>query len=253
MDDNLTLRHDQEIAVALVNAIQAGDVQSLKGLLETKPGLAKAKILNERGGSRTPLHIATDWPGHFPNCAATITALVEAGADPNARKTGKGNPETPLQWAASSGDVQAIEALLDCGADIEAAGASIGDGTALDDAVGYGQFDAARRLVERGALLKLWHAAALGMLTVVDGYFNGATSPGANEITEAFWHACHGGQRTTAEYLLARGADVNWIPSWNRNTAIEIAQISNSGRPPTGDLVQWLRQQGAKTAGDLRR
>lgn len=40
----------------------------------------------------------------------------------------------------------------------------IAGGPPLCDAVGFGQWNAARRLVERGAQLKLWHAAALGLM-----------------------------------------------------------------------------------------
>lgn len=30
--------------------------------------------------TRSVLHVATDWPAHFPNVAATIAALLGAGA-----------------------------------------------------------------------------------------------------------------------------------------------------------------------------
>ncbi len=74
--------------------------------------------------------------------------------------------ETPLHWAASSDDVEVARALIDGGADIKATGASIGGGTPLDDAVGYGCWRVAGLLVERGARVdRLWHAAALGMMT----------------------------------------------------------------------------------------
>jgi hypothetical protein len=63
--------------------------------------------------------------------------------------------ETPLHWAASSDDVAMIDGLLDAGADLEATGAIIGGGTALDDAWAFGQWSAARRLVERGARPRL--------------------------------------------------------------------------------------------------
>jgi hypothetical protein len=33
--------------------------------------------------------------------------------------------------------------------------------------------------------------------------------PTAADIDEAFWQACHGGQRRMAENLLARGASIN--------------------------------------------
>ena len=91
------------------------------------PGLAVARVGNDRE-SRTLLHVATDWPGHFPNGAATVAALVRAGADVNARFVGA-HCETPLHWAASSDDVEILDALLDAGADIDADGAVIADGT----------------------------------------------------------------------------------------------------------------------------
>jgi len=47
---------------------------------------------------RTLLHVATDWPGGFPNSAATVAALIEHGAGVNARFTGA-HTETPLHWA----------------------------------------------------------------------------------------------------------------------------------------------------------
>ena len=95
------------------------------------PALATARLASH--GDRTLLHVATDWPGHYPNVAAIINTLTAAGADPNAPGVGR-HPETPLHWAASSDDVDAIDALVAAGADIEAPGAVIGDGTPLADA-----------------------------------------------------------------------------------------------------------------------
>jgi hypothetical protein len=59
--------------------------------------------------------------------------------------------ETPFHWAASNGDVVLIDALIDAGADIKHDGSSIDGGSPLSSAIGYGQWAAARRLVERGA------------------------------------------------------------------------------------------------------
>jgi ankyrin repeat protein len=49
----------------------------------------------------------------------------------------------PLHWAASSNDVVAIDALLDLGADIEAAGAIFTGGAPLSDAVVFANWEAA--------------------------------------------------------------------------------------------------------------
>jgi uncharacterized protein len=157
----VTLQSGDPIATALVKAIRSGDLRSLERLLGERPRPAAARIVDDKGGARTLLHVATDWPGHFPNAAAVVRVLVDAGADPNAPVEGSWHAETPLHWAASSDDVEVAGALLDAGADIQAQGGSIGGGTPLDDAVGYGQWRVARRLVERGARTRLWHAAPL--------------------------------------------------------------------------------------------
>src|SRR5204863_878839 len=104
---------------------------ALGRLLVERPERAAARSGNARGGVRTPLHVATDWPGYFPNGPAMVAALIAAGADPNAPVQGSGAAETPLHWAASSDDVEVAEALIAGGADLEASGASIAGGTPL--------------------------------------------------------------------------------------------------------------------------
>ena len=115
---------DDSEASALVAATRAGDVAAVQKLANETPGLASSS-LGGKAGSRTPLHIVTDWPGFFPNGPLVVRVLIAAGADPNARDPGKGS-ETPLHWAASNDDVQVASALIEGGADIEAADGSIG-------------------------------------------------------------------------------------------------------------------------------
>src|SRR5258707_3128240 len=226
-----------ERAAAAVEAISSGDTESLKRLLSQNSNLANARIDDKR----TLLHVATDWPGHFPNNAETIATLVASGADVNAEFAGR-HSETPLHWAASSDDVGVIDILLDSGANIEARGSVIGGGTPMSDAVAFGQWRAARRLVERGARTTLWQAAALGLMDRVDEYFTLVPPPTPDEITNAFWCACHGGQRAVAEYLFGRGADLNWI--WHDGySPLDVANRSGAAA-----LVQWLRGRGAKLA-----
>src|SRR6202035_853785 len=108
-------------------------------------------------------------------------------------------------WAASSDDAHVAVALIDAGADVNVPDGSIG--TPLANAVGYACWDVARLLVARGARVdSLWHAAALGMTTRLEELLveQPAVEPG--ELSQAFWHACAGGQRRAAEVLLARGA-----------------------------------------------
>ncbi len=228
-------------AVAVVAAIQGGDVERLTQLLRDDAGLATARIVDAGGTSRTLLHVAADWPGHFPRGRETVAALVAAGADVDARVI-QGNPalapETALHWAASSDDVAVVDALLDGGADIEAPGAIFTDGAPMSDAVVFAQWKAARRLLERGAQTTIWQAAALGLLERVKECCAESPQP-SEQITNSFWHACRGGQRETAEYLLGLGADVNWV-GHDRKTPLAVARESG-----VEGLVEWLRGRGA--------
>jgi uncharacterized protein len=61
----------------------------------------------------------------------------------------------------------------------------------------------------------------------------------------AFWSACHGGQRSTAEYLLARGAEINWI-GWDAKTPLDVVDENAAS-----DLAAWLRARGAKHGNEL--
>jgi len=241
-----SLSTDDPLAVAAVDAIHSGDVTALALLLAEHPTLATARLgdNDDCGMSRTLLHVATDWPGHFPHGADTVAALVSAGADVNARFRGP-HAETPLHWAASSDDVAVLDALLDAGADIEAPGAVIGGGPPLADARAFGQWRAAHRLVERGARTTLVDAATLGLQDRLELLFAEST-PSQADIDHAFWGACHGGQHKCAEYLLDCGAEVNWIPSWEDLTPLDAASRSKAVA-----LVRWLRDRGGLSAAEL--
>jgi ankyrin repeat protein len=223
-------------AAAVVTAIRGGDLQSLRQLIDQRPDLVTARV-----NGRTALHVVTDWPGYYPNGPAVVAMLVAAGADPNA-DTGGNAPETPLHWAASSDDLDVADALIDAGADLETPAGSIG--TPLDNAIGYGCWHVARRLVERGARVdKLWHAAALGLMPRLHELLTATPAPGPQEINEAFWQACHGGQRRTAEYLLRHGADINTTVEYAHGTPLDVAAGPDTRRDL---LAAWLREQGAQ-------
>jgi uncharacterized protein len=250
----LTLPHGDPVAVELISTIQRGDLDGLRRMLAERPELASVHMIGRNGlegGWGTPLHAATDWPGYFPAAPATVALLLEAGADPN-DDTGGGRPETPLHYAASTDDVDVAVVLIDNGADLETPGGSIG--TPLDNAIGYACWHVARLLVARGAAVdKLWHAGALGMLERIEQLLEQRPdAPG--EVSQAFWHACVGGQRRAAEYLLARGADLNWEPDYAKGTALDAADSVDTRQ---SNVISWLRELGANSspqgAGDCGR
>jgi ankyrin repeat protein len=244
--NGLRLPKDERLARTLVKAIHAGQIESVRKLVQDHPGLASARRVDENGCSGTPLHAATDWPGFFPDGPEIVAILIDAGADANAAIEGSWHAETPLHWAASSDDVDVARALIEGGANIEATGASIAGGSPLDDAVGYGCWHVARLLVERGARVdRLWQAAALGIRSRVDELI-AAEAPTTQQLTDAFWQACHGGQRRMAEHLLTLGAELNGTPSWaDSSTPLDAADSLGTGRET---LITWLKEQGAKKA-----
>ena len=243
----LTVAHGDPVAVELTSVIHRGNLDALQRLLAERPELASVRMIGRKGpqgGWRTPLHVTADWPGYFPNAAAAVALLIEAGADPN-DDSGGDRPETPLHWAASTDDVEVAAALIDGGAHLETPGGSIG--TPLDNAIGYGCGHVARLLVERGAPVDaLWHAAALGMLMRLDELLTATPPPTEDDLNQAFWQACSGGQRRAAERLLAAGADVNASPDYASNkTALDAAATPDTRRAL---LASWLRERGATSA-----
>jgi uncharacterized protein len=236
---------DDPVAVELAHAVRTGDIEAIERLLRNDPALASARLAGRRGGSGTPLHLVADWPGYFPNGPQIARLLIDAGANPDARTTGRNaddTGETPLHYAASSDDADVAEALIDGRADIEAPDGSIG--SPLDNAIGYGCWHVARLLVARGARVdKAWHAAALGMTSRLRTILG--TDPSAEEVSQAFWHACTAGQRRAAEYLLNRGADLNWEPDYAHGTPLDSASGLSTRQE---NVISWLRELGARSA-----
>jgi len=245
---------DDPTVVEVTRLVQVGDLEGLRKVLDERPELVTARF-GDPDCSRTLLHAATDWPGHFPNGPEVVRLLVDRGAEVDARFVGgpNGHTETPLHWAASSDDVAVLDALLDLGADIEAPGSVLGGGSPLTDAAGFGQWNAARRLVERGAHTRLQDAAALGMLDRMHelladppDHSDIAGPPGrpATVVTRALWAACNGVQWSAAQLLVEHGADVNWV-GWDDLTPLDVVE-----RHDATDLAAWLRTQGARTAAE---
>ncbi len=241
----LTLPHGDPVAVELTAIIHGGDLAALRRILAERPELASARMIGRKGlegGWRTPLHAATDWPGYFPAAPSSVAMLLEAGADPN-EHSGGNRPETPLHWAASTDDIDVAVVLIDGGADLETPGGSIG--SPLDNAIGYSCWHVARLLVATGAKVdRLWHAAALGMLERIEQLLE-ERPDAAGDVSQAFWHACAGGQRRAAEYLLARGADLNWVPDYAEGTPLDAASSPGTRQE---NVLSWLRERGAASA-----
>ena len=112
----------------------------------------------------------------------------------------------------------------------------------MSDAVVFAQWRAARRLLERGATTTIWQAAAIGLLSRVRDMCSVERLPEREAITNAFWNACRGGQQPTAEYLLDRGADLNWV-GHDGKTPLDAATESGND-----SLIHWMQARGARHA-----
>ena len=216
-------------------ALRSGEVARLRALLAAEPGLATSLI-----NSRTPLHLFADAPGHRANPDGVVSALAGAGADLNAHAIGVWHHETPLHWAASNDDVELIDALLDAGADIEHPGSSIAGGPPAESALGYAQWQALRRLHQRGATMNLSRAAALGLMPLVTEFATATPPPDGEELSIAFWNACRAGQLEAARYLAGRGADIHWHAPWSGKTPLDAAREQHQH-----PIVAWLTDSGA--------
>ena len=135
---------------AFFAACTAGDIVALRDLLAGDGDLVRARTDN----GATGLHLAVPHPH-------AVRLLLAHGADPNARDTG--DNALPLHFAAGSGPLESVRALLDAGSDVTGSG----DAHALD-VIGWATcFADARRdvvelLVYRGARHHVFSAIALG-------------------------------------------------------------------------------------------
>jgi ankyrin repeat protein len=150
--------------------------------------------------------------------------------------------KTPLHWAAEKNDRRLAEVLVAAGADVNAE-TSWGS-TPLQWAANMGSRDVAGLLLENGAApqLNMWAAAGLGMIDVVQSFWESSSSsssssfstlkPNAGQtrsrrlpdgswgrtappatyealVSEAFYIAARNGHTDVAKFLLDKGADIN--------------------------------------------
>ena len=100
-----------EPAKEIIKAAKKGDVNKVKALLEMDSTLVGAR---DTDGS-TPLHCAA-WKGHL----LVVAALLQAGADVNARNQNDHWGTSPLHAAAHANQTAIAQLLIDHGGKVNA-------------------------------------------------------------------------------------------------------------------------------------
>ena len=240
----LRIPADQPPASEAIEAIHAGDVDTLGRLLADEPELATARIVRARGHTLTLLHVACDWPGHFPNGAETV-GRCSRGADVGARYEGPHN-QTPLHWAASSDDVEVARrtARGGCGHRGARRFDNVGGPLTTRSASGNGSGappPRARRarqaLARRRAGPDRHDRATLRRGTATDRPTR-SPRPSGRRAT-----ATSGGSRVSGR----RGADINWIGY------DDLTPLDNARRSGADNLAEWVEARGGKPAEVVRR
>jgi cell wall assembly regulator SMI1/ankyrin repeat protein len=230
-------------------AVARGDAAAIRRAVELGLPLNKPvmEVLLDRA---SPLHHAV----YAGANTVVVAALIDAGADVNARSLKGGLFETPLMIAAHHGRLGLADLLLAAGADLHAK--STHGSSALSNAAGGGETEAYERLVARllaaGAkpdAEALVAAARRGSPQVVRMLVEAGAD--ANEVSR--WgtalHLAVSGKRTdTAEALLAAGADPTLRLSEDRKTYAGTTPVELARAMKLKKLVTMLET----AAGGLR-
>jgi ankyrin repeat protein len=131
--------------------------------------------------------------------ADAIRAIIERGADVNARESRRG--QTALMWAAAGKHPAAVKALVERGADVNAA--SAGGFTPLMFSAREGDPDSARLLLAAGARLDDTTPDGESALLVAAASVAGVTARDYRLVAEPSGH------EAVAKLLVERGANVD--------------------------------------------
>ena len=207
-----------------VDAIVAGDIAGLRGLLDTNPRLVLQRSSREHRGTLLHYVSANGVEGYRQKTPKNIVAIAElllsAGADVDAEADVYNSRCTALALVATSAPPQQagaqrslMQLLLDHGAIMDRPGLAGGTGSLVRACFSNGQPDAAKFLADHGAPLDLETAAGVGRLGLVKSYFGAdghLQAPATQrQLQNGFLLACGRGEEEVAVFLLEHGADLN--------------------------------------------
>ena len=269
------------------DVLNSRDLSRLTSLLAEHPELATTKMEHwcDHQLGADPLgymamlrfdHDRLGLPPELPGTGLIAKALIDVGAPVNGRP---GDTETPLITAASYGDAEVAQVLIEAGADIDAISApdsgGVPSGTAVDHAAVFGMTEVLDVLVAAGARISsLEMAAAAGDITgwplarfthqsriralvfaadhqrldVIDQLIEAGTP--VNEA-DAEWErlplhtAAGNGRAASVRRLLAHGADPDLRDPRHHRTPLEECQPAcSSGHREVEAILGPLTQNG---------
>jgi ankyrin repeat protein len=206
-----------------VDAVVAGDIPTLKRLLQEGPGLVRERSQREHRATLLHYTSANGIEGYRQktpkNVAEIADLLLNSGAEVDATADVYGAGCTTLGLAATSihpelAGVQEVllQTLLDHGAVIDKPGSSGNARSAVIACLANGRLPAANFLAAHGAQLDLESAAGIGRLDRVKALFDsaGALKPPATkkDLQNGFLWACMYGSEDVVVFLLDHGADL---------------------------------------------
>jgi len=205
-----------------VDAIIAGDLETLEQLLHANPGLIRARSM--RTHHATLLHyVGANGVEGFrqktpKNAVQVAGRLLKAGAEADSladmygQSTTLGLVATSIHpWLAGVQNAL-LEILLEHGAAIDHPGAAGNGNSIVNGCLANGRLEAAEFLAKRGARLDLEGAAGVGRLDLVESFFNEDGRLKANatmvQMKSGFNWACEYGRTPVVEFLLQKGIEV---------------------------------------------
>jgi hypothetical protein len=223
-----------------VDLLDDGDVDGLRRLLGDVPSLATQRVSFEGGNYfREPslLEFVAENPvrhdGLPPNIVEVARAILDAGA-----RFDRGSVESTLGLVSSGrvarecgAQIALVNLLCDYGANPDAA---------MGAALGHGEIEAVKALIERGARVDLRVAAATGRL---EDARRTAASASAEDRHFALAWAAQFGHVAIVKLLLDLGEDPNrFNPQGAHSHSTPLHQAALAGH---GDTVRLLTEHGA--------